>query len=156
MQKSITTDALGTERWDDPLMATIRPVIRAAIEDAISRELCAWLGAARYERAAQRVGYRNGVQHRELGTPLGQIPLTVPRARIHEASGQTREWRSALVPRFRRRLPHVDQAIVNVYLSGTNQRKIAAALRPLLTGVALSKSAVSRLAGSCRWRGRPG
>jgi transposase-like protein len=34
-----------------------------------------------------------------------------------------------------------------VYLSGTNQRKIAAALRPLLTGVALSKSAISRLAG---------
>ena len=32
-------------------------------------------------------------------------------------------------------------------MSGTNQRKIAAALRPLLTGVALSKSAISRLAG---------
>lgn len=147
MQNGITTSPVMTERWDDPLMATIRPVIRAAIEDAIASELAAWLGAARYERAASRVGYRNGVQRRELGTGLGQIPLAVPRARIATGDGQTREWRSGLLPRFQRRTAKVDQAIVNVYLSGTNQRKVAAALRPLLTGVALSKSAVSRLAG---------
>jgi putative transposase len=147
MQNGITTTASSQERWDDPLMATIRPVIRAAIEDAIAHELCAWLGAARYERAASRVGYRNGIQERELGTPLGQIALTVPRARVTDPDGQTREWRSGLLPRFQRRVQQVDHAIVNVYLSGTNQRKIAAALRPLLTGVALSKSTVSRLAG---------
>jgi transposase-like protein len=75
------------------------------------------------------------------------MEVTVPRARIGMPDGRTREWRSALLPRFGRRMQQVDQAIVSVYLSGTNQRKIAAALRPLLTGVALSKSAVSRLAG---------
>jgi len=147
MRNGITTAGSATERWDDPLMRMIQPVIRAAIEDAIAHELSAWLGATRYERAAQRVGYRNGSQRRELGTPMGQIALAVPRARVQEADGRTREWRSALLPRYRRRVQQVDQAIVNVYLSGTNQRKIAAALRPLLTGVALSKSSVSRLAG---------
>jgi putative transposase len=147
MENGITATAPTPERWDDPLLATIRPVIRAAIEDAIEQELAVWLGAARYERVAERLGYRNGVQHRELGTPLGQVPLTVPRARLRSPEGGTREWRSALLPRCQRRMQQVDQAIVSVYLSGTNQRKIAAALRPLLTGVALSKSAVSRLAG---------
>jgi transposase-like protein len=147
MENGITTPTPASERWDDPLMATIRPVIRAAIEDAIASELATWLGAARYERVASRVGYRNGVQTRALGTPIGQMEVTVPRARIGMPDGRTREWRSALLPRFGRRMQQVDQAIVSVYLSGTNQRKIAAALRPLLTGVALSKSAVSRLAG---------
>ena len=147
MQNGITTMTPAPERWDDPLMNTIRPLVRAAIEEAITRELCTWLGAARYERAASRVGYRHGSQSRELGTPMGQLALTVPRARVRDAQGDTREWRSALLPRFHRRVQQVDQAIVNVYLSGTNQRKVAAALRPLLTGVALSKSTVSRLAG---------
>lgn len=147
MQDAITTTTGATERWDDPLLATIRPVIRAAIEDAIDAELAAWLGAARYERVTARLGYRNGVQSRELGTPMGQVALTVPRARLRTPAGGTCEWRSALLPRYQRRMRQVDQAIVSVYLSGTNQRKIAAALRPLLTGVALSKSAVSRLAG---------
>jgi transposase-like protein len=72
--------------------------------------------------------------------------VTVPRARV-EAHATTQEWHSALLPRYHRRLRRLDETILGVYLSGTNQRKIAAALRPLLTGVALSKSAVSRLAG---------
>jgi len=147
MQNGITSATTPTERWDDPLMAILRPAIRAAIEDALGQELATWLGAARYERVAARVGYRHGVQHRTLGTPVGQIALTVPRARVQAAHGQMREWRSTQLPRFHRRMQQVDQAMVQVYLSGTNQRKVAAALRPLLTGVALSKSAGSRLAG---------
>jgi transposase-like protein len=72
-------------------MAIVRPAIRAAIEDALAEELATWLGAARYERVAARIGYRHGVQHRTLGTPVGQIPLTVPRARVSDATGQMRE-----------------------------------------------------------------
>ena len=141
MSNGITTQD-GNESWDDPLMAAIRPAVREAIEAALERELTALLGASRYARVASRLGYRNGVQVRALGTPLGEIAVTVPRARVEGT-----EWRSAALPRYARRLPQVSQAVVQVYLAGTNQRKIAAALRPLLTGVALSKSAVSRLVG---------
>ncbi|MFN8063411.1 MAG: transposase [Vicinamibacterales bacterium] len=138
--------AITAENWDDPLMAIIRPAVRAAIEAAVEAELKAVLGAARYERIAGRVGYRHGSQTRTLGTPMGAIAVTVPRARV-DSGGTTDEWHSGVIPRYQRRLRGLDETILGVYLTGTNQRKIAAALRPLLAGVALSKSAVSRLAG---------
>jgi putative transposase len=139
-------DGTTIESWDDPLMAVIRPAVREAIEAAVEAELTAVLGAARYERLQRRGGYRNGTQERALGTPMGAVAVTVPRARM-DAAPATREWHSTLLPRYHRRLRRLDDTILGVYLSGTNQRKIAAALRPLLTGVALSKSAISRLAG---------
>lgn len=139
-------DAITTESCDDPLMAVIRPAIRAAIEQAVEAELVAVLGAARYARLQPRLGYRNGTQERAVGTPLGTIPVRVPRARL-TAGATSEEWHSGVLPRYHRRLRRLDETILGVYLSGTNQRKIAAALRPLLTGVAMSKSTVSRLAG---------
>jgi transposase-like protein len=57
----------------------------------------------------------------------------------------TAEWRSELVPRYQRRSDRVDEAILGVYLSGTNSRRIEGALAPLLRGGPLSKDAVSRL-----------
>lgn len=147
MREGITTPAAEPETWDDPLMAVIRPAIREAIEQALARELSAVLGAARYERVAARLGYRNGVQVRDLGTGLGAVTIAVPRARIQHAAGGSHEWRSARLSRYHRRLAEVDETVLRIYLGGTNQRKIATTLRPLLTGVALSKSAVSRLVG---------
>jgi transposase-like protein len=44
----------------------------------------------------------------------------------------------------------VDEAILGVYLSGTNTRRLRGALSPLLRGAALSKDAVSRLVGRLR------
>lgn len=145
MRKGITTPAPLPETWDDPLMAVIRPAIREAIEQALARELSAVLGAARYERVAERLGYRNGVQVRELGTGIGAVTVAVPRARITSGAGASQEWRSARLGRYHRRLAEVDEAVVRIYLGGTNHRKIATTLRPLLTGVALSK--FSRLVG---------
>src|SRR5712691_2515398 len=52
---------------------------------------------------------------------------------------------SQLVPRYRRSSREVEQSVLGVYLSGSNTRRIRGALEPLLTGAALSKSAVSRL-----------
>ncbi|HEX7137591.1 MAG TPA: transposase, partial [Vicinamibacterales bacterium] len=60
-------------------MAVIRPAIREAIEQAVEAELTAALGAVRYERLRPRLGYRNGTQGRIVGTPMGAIPVTVPR-----------------------------------------------------------------------------
>lgn len=152
-------DAITTTSWHDPLMEAIRPAIREAIEQAIESELTAVLGAERYQRLRPRLGYRNGSQTREIGTPMGAVPVAVPRARVRGAA-TTEEWHSTLLPRYQRRLRRLDETILGVYLSGTNQRKIAAALRPLLTGVALSKSAISRLVGHLQvaretWMTRP-
>ena len=61
--------------------------------------------------------------------------------------GGSHEWQSQTVARYERRSRRVDEAIVGVYLSGANTRRIRGALAPLLRGAPLSKDAVSRLVG---------
>jgi hypothetical protein len=48
------------------------------------------------------------------------------------------------------RTEQVDEAMLGVYLSGTNTRRLRGALAPLLHGTPLSKDAVSRLVGRLR------
>jgi transposase-like protein len=125
--------------------------IRQAIEKAVAEELEAALGR-RYERveAEERRGYRHGTRVRTLTGPTGPVELSVPRARLREGDGETREWRSRLVPRYERRMPEVNAAIAAVYLSGGNTRRIRGALSPLLKAAPLSKSAVSRIVATLR------
>ena len=55
----------------------------------------------------------------------------MPRARVTTATRATAQWLSELVPRYQRRSARVDEAILGVYLSGTNSRQIKGALAPL-------------------------
>jgi putative transposase len=74
----------------------------------------------------------------------------MPRARVEGEDGRRHEWRSEIIPRYQRRTERVDEAILGVYLSGTNTRRLRGALAPLLRGTPLSKDAVSRLVGRLR------
>ncbi len=137
----------------------IHTSVRRAIETAVHEELQAVLGAGPYERTGERRGYRNGTIERTLTGPTGPVPLTLPRATLRTADGAA-EWRSGLVPRYERRLPEVNAAVVATYLAGGNQRRIRAALRPLLKSAPLSKSAVSRIVATLTddlraWEARP-
>jgi putative transposase len=133
------------------LEGLMRGRIRATIEAIVNEELDEALGAARSQRvSAKRVGYRHGQRSRTLTTSLGPTTIAMPRARIEDAQGQRREWRSQIVPRYQRRTERVDEAILGVYLSGTNTRRLRGALAPLLRGAPLSKDAVSRLVGRLR------
>jgi transposase-like protein len=71
--------------------------------------------------------------------------LRVPRGRAHNDDGTTKEFRSQLLPRYARRTRDVDAAILGSYLAGVNSRRIRTALKPLLGGRHLSRSAVSRI-----------
>src|SRR3989442_97069 len=126
------------------LGALIHEHVRQAIELAVREELASALGAAPYQRGAERRGYRNGWKARTLTGPTGPLALTLPRATLFRESG-AREWTSAVVARYQRRLPEVNAAIVGTYLAGGNTRRIRGALAPLLKTAPLSKSAVSRL-----------
>ena len=110
------------------------------------------MGAAKSQRVGSaRAGYRHGKRARRLTTSLGATTLAMPRARIEDAQGQRREWHSRMmIPRYQRRTERVGEAILGVYLSGTNTRRLRGALAPLLRGAPLSKDAVSRLAGRLR------
>lgn len=130
------------------LETIIRRRARGLIEAIVEEELEAALGAAPSARVgAARQGYRHGTRARTLTTSLGPTTLAMPRARVGTPEDGLAEWRSELVPRYQRRSERVDEAILGVYLSGTNTRRIKGALAPLLCGGRLSKDAVSRLVG---------
>ena len=145
--------------WGESLRRQVQQTVRTFVEDLVEAELAGVLGAAPWARADARVGYRHGAKARTLSTKDGPVTLTLPRARLFAADGATTEWASAAVPRYQRRAPDVDATVLRCYLGGVNQRRMAAALRPLLQGVPLSKSAVSRVVGrltaACEaWRER--
>lgn len=132
----------------DTIEQVMRERVRATIEAIVEEELEAALGARRSARVgAPRQGDRHGSRVRTLTTSLGPTTLQVPRARLEEAGGGTTEWRSQVLPRYQRRTARGDEAILGVYLSGTNSRRLKGALAPLLRGGPLSKDAVSRLVG---------
>jgi len=119
--------------------------MRELIEMVLDQEVDDALGATRSQRVAGRSGYRHGTKPRRLMLRGGAVEVEVPRARRVTPEGEEHEWRSQLLPRYRRATPEVEQAVLGVYLSGGNTRRIRTALEPLLAGAPLSKSAVSRL-----------
>lgn len=144
----------------DTIEQVMRERVRETLEMIVEQELEAALGAGRSARVGeQRTGYRNGSRARQLTTSLGKTTIEMPRGRIEQADGTTREWRSRVVPRYQRRTGRVDEAILGVYVGGTNTRRIKGALSPLLRDAPLSKDAVSRLVARLKqefdtWRER--
>jgi len=129
----------------DPLSEALRGELRMLVERLIREELIEALGAERYERAPERRGYQHSPRERTITTGLGPVTLTVPRGRLFTPEGGSEEWQSQLLPRYARRTREVDAALIGLYLSGTNTRRVKLALKPLLKGAPLSKSAVSRV-----------
>ena len=143
----------------DPLTEALRGKIRKVLAALFDEELTQVLAAAKGERIGGRQGYRHGARPRELTTGVGRTQIALPRGRLFTAEGQEREWESRLLPRYQRRAPAVDAALLGAYLTGANSRRIKRALSPLLWGAPLSKSAVSRIVGRLKslfeeWRSR--
>lgn len=134
-------------RFRQDILDRLRGKVREVIEVSLQEELAELLGSGRYERTEVRRGYRNGLQERTVTTVMGPRSLRIPRARVVDGDGTTREFRSALLPRYARRTREIDAAILGIYLAGANSRRIRKALEPLLGTENLSKSAVSRLVG---------
>jgi transposase-like protein len=110
----------------------------------LEQELTAALGRTRHERAAgEAKGYRNGTRERRLLGSFGPVQVGVPRARLADAGGGTREWRSSALPRYARMTRQVEALIAGAYLSGTNTRRVKRALGALFRG-AVGKDVVSR------------
>jgi putative transposase len=143
MRKDSRDEGYGT----DSIEGRMRERIRETIERLVEEELAGALGAEKSDRTECRRGYRHGVRERTLTTSLGPTTFSLPRARLRDERGQQREWRSSVIPRYQRRTSRVDEAILGLYLSGANTRRIRGALAPLLRGGPLSKDAVSRLVG---------
>src|SRR5918995_2197191 len=140
----------GSE-WFDPLEEAVRGRVRAFIEGLLEEELEAALGRERYQRGAVSNGRRHGHRPRQLVTTFGPLMLSVPRARLADKAGE-REWKSALLPAYKRLSHRAEALIAEAYLAGMNTRRVRRALAKLFEGH-VGKDVVSRFAGSQDGRG---
>ncbi len=143
LPQKAAADKPADRDWAAALQAEMLTVVRQAIEHRVGAELAAVLGPP-YARGEARVGYRHGSKVRTITSPVGAVTLTVLRAGLQADAGVT-EWQSQVLPAYARRMRQVNEAVLQAYLWGANTRRIRGALKPLLQGRALSKSAISRI-----------
>jgi transposase-like protein len=124
------------------LEEAVRSQVRSFIEQMLEEELEAALGRGRYERGASSNGRRHGHRPRQLVTTFGPLTLSVPRARLHDGAGE-QEWKSALLPAYKRLSRRAEALIAEAYLAGMNTRRVRRALANLFEGH-IGKDMVSR------------
>lgn len=94
------------------------------------------IGAANYERSANRNNSRNGVRSRSLQTTSGEITLDIPKLR-----------QGSYMPSFVEPRRMTDKALVSIiqdaYINGVSTRKVDKLVEGL--GIHIDKSKVSRL-----------
>ncbi len=119
--------------------ARVREGVKAVLEEVLQEEMTQHLEAGYRELTPTRRGERNGHYTRNLLTPAGKIErLEVPRDREGEFVTEVFE-------RYKRMTGDVEEAILEMYLSGISVRKIAG-VTDALSKVRVGKDAVSRIA----------
>jgi putative transposase len=119
--------------------ARVRQGVKAVLEEVLEEEMTHHLEAGYREITPTRRGERNGYYQRNLVTPAGKIErLEVPRDREGE-------FVTELFERYRRMTGDVEEAVLEMYLSGLSVRKIAG-VTEALSKVRIGKDAVSRIA----------
>ena len=117
----------------------IRLAVKAVLEQILDEEMSEHVGARHRERVVTRTGERNGSYGRDLITPVGKIEqLRVPRDR--DGTFTTRVFEE-----YHRSTGEVEDAILEMWLQGISQRKIAE-VTERLGAVRIGKDAVSRIA----------
>jgi len=119
--------------------ARVRQGVKAVLEEVLEEEMAEHLQAGYRELTPTRRGERNGYYQRNLVTPAGKIKrLEVPRDREGE-------FVTELFERYKRMTGDVEEAVLEMYLSGISVRKIAG-VTEALSRVKVGKDAVSRIA----------
>ncbi len=133
--------------------ARVRQGVKAVLEEVLQEEMSEHLNAGYRELTPTRRGERNGYYTRNLLTPAGKIErLEVPRDREGE-------FVTELFERYKRMTGDVEEAVLEMYLSGISTRKIAG-VTDALSRVKIGKDAVSRISARLEeeqsdWRERP-
>lgn len=116
-------------------------LVKQSVEDVLNQlldqeadQLC---GAKRYERSPDRVDTRSGSYTRKLHTKAGEVTLQVPRLR-------SLPFETQIIERYKRRESSVEEALVEMYLTGISVRRVED-ITEALWGMRVSPSTVSEL-----------
>lgn len=126
-------------------------LIRIVVNEAMEIQRQQYLGAAPYQRTAERQGHANGFKPKTVKTRLGEITFDVPQVRDGGF------YPSALEKGLRSERA-LTLTLAEMYVQGVSTRKVAAIVEQLC-GAAVSSSQVSRASASLdetleAWRNR--
>ena len=115
----------------------LRAVAEAVLQILMESDVEGLIGAARHERSAERLNYRNGYRDRTLDTRLGQLQLRIPKLR-----------QGSYFPPFLEPRKMSEKALVAViqeaWIAGVSTRRVDELVQAMgLSGI--SKSQVSKL-----------
>ena len=134
------------------LKELVRGSVEETLNDLLEKEALELTNAAKYERTAERQGYRSGHYTRNLTTTSGDVALKVPK--LKGVSFET-----AIIERYRRRESSVEEALIEMYLAGVSVRRVED-ITEALWGSKVSPSTISELNKKAyvhieEWRNRP-
>ena len=112
-------------------------LLEAILNPILEVQAAEQLGAERYERSEERMGYRNGYRLRQLYTRVGPLTLRVPQLRNGSFSTE-------IFSRYQRSEQALVLAMMEMVVNGVSTRKVTR-ITEELCGVSFSKSAVSQL-----------
>lgn len=112
-------------------------LLGSVLNQVLEAQATEQIGADRYERNADRGGYRNGVRPRVLYTRVGPVTLQVPQFRDGAFSTE-------IFGRYQRSEQAFVLAIMEMVLNGVSTRKVTK-ITEELCGSRFSKSTVSQL-----------
>ena len=105
-----------------------------AMLDAEADKLC---NAQRYERSPDRIDFRAGHYDRKFTTGAGEVTLHMPKLR-------KMTFESQIIERYRRKESSVEEAMMEMYLSGVSVRRVED-ITEVLWGSRVSPGTVSNL-----------
>ena len=108
---------LNEEAVKGELKELVRKSVEETLNELLDKEADELTGASKYERSASRQGYRSGHYSRKLTTTSGEVRLEVPK--LNDIPFET-----AIIERYRRRESSVEEALIEMYLTGVSMRRV--------------------------------
>jgi putative transposase len=115
----------------------LTPIVQEALQTILELEMEECVQAGKYERSAERVGYRSGYYRRRLITRVGTLVLRVPQDRAGRFSTEVFE-------QYQRSEKALVGALAQMYVQGVSTRKVAAITQELC-GHEFSASSISSI-----------
>ncbi|MEN6386720.1 MAG: IS256 family transposase [Phycisphaerales bacterium] len=115
----------------------VRSTVEKTLNDMLDEEADQLCNAQRYERTDGRINGRAGHYKRKLHTSSGQVELNMPKLRYAK-------FETAIIERYKRRESSVEEALMEMYLSGVSVRRVEDITDPLW-GMRVNAGTVSDL-----------
>ena len=141
---------------EDLIKNNLKDLVRDSVEETLNalldHEADELVRASKYERTGDRKGYRSGHYERNFGTTSGEVKLRVPKLKgIH--------FETAIIERYKRRECSVEEALIEMYLTGVSVRRVED-ITETLWGTKVSSDTISNLNQKAykhieEWRQRP-